>query len=82
MHVTECTRAELTDVVDCARTELGIDRLSAEQFHVLYDERPEVKDVVSREVLARFDNHRPGAEQRALDGQAQTAGPGANDQHL
>ena len=69
-------------MIDAVGAELAEEHLAAQALNVLYDERPEVKDVVARDVVTCLDHHGPGAEQRAFDGHAQTARSRANDQHL
>ena len=69
-------------MIDAAGAELAEEHLAAQALNVLYDKRPEVKDVVARDVVTCLENYRLGAEQRTLDRHAQTAWSGANDQHL
>ena len=68
------------DVVDGARAELAAELFGGEAAEVVDVVGPQVEDVVAREPVPLLHHDDPGAQELRLDGGAEAAGAGADDE--
>lgn len=69
-------------MVDGAGAELPVELLGPQTSEVLDGEGPEVQDVVPGEGVSLLQQHHLGPQQSQLDGRAQAAWSGTDDQTL
>ena len=76
------TRYILTDMVERPHAKLRVKNFDPQGLEVADDERPQMEDVVSADVLSFLHHHHLGAQEGTLYGHAETAGACPDNKNL